>query len=447
MRALTGLFRQHGRSAGQPTARHFSVSGVQPGHSLKDLYNKQVTPLSTTQAAIDGERPKAALILSGGGARAAYQVGVLKAVAEMLPRGEPNPFPILCGTSAGAINAIALATHAGRFRLGVAGLEAVWRSFRAELVYRTEFLGLAGRGAHWLSALFLSGLGARQPISLLDNAPLAQLLEKMIRFERIHHSIQAGHLHAVSVTCSSYTSGESVSFFEAAHGISNWRRARRVGVRTRLRLQHLLASAAIPVVFPAVRIGDQFFGDGSVRQLAPISPALHLGAERVLIIGVSGSEERVGRRAPDRYPSVAQITGHVLNSAFVDSFQGDVERLERVNRTVSLIDEKVREREQLTLRPIEALKIYPSQELDLIAARHLRDLPRSMRFFLRGSGANRGSGSTIASYLLFENAFCGELINLGYHDAMDMRHNILHFLGYDPVALHGAPMKVRSDIC
>ena len=406
-----------------------------------------MSDLSAPQAVIDPQANKAALILSGGGARAAYQVGVLKAIAELLPKGAPNPFPIICGTSAGALNAIALATHASRFRLGVTGLEAVWRGFQAQSVYRTEFGGLLGRGFKWLSALFMGGIGADRPISLLDNSPLAELLEKTIRFDRIHQAIDSGHLHAVSVTCSGYTSGESVSFFEGVRDIPNWRRARRVGVRCRLGLDHLMASSAIPIVFPAVRIDREYFGDGSVRQLAPISPALHLGADRVMVIGVSGNEDHIERRKPNGYPSVAQIAGHMLNSAFLDSLEGDVERLERVNRTVSLIPEAVRQREALALRPVEVLKIYPSQVLDQIAARHVRELPRSMRFFLRGSGANKGAGSTIASYLLFESGFCGELIDLGYHDTMQMQHNILHFLGYDPVALYGTPMKVHSDVC
>jgi NTE family protein len=406
-----------------------------------------VTDLSASQALVDVNAKKTALILSGGGARAAYQVGVVKAIADMLPKGSPNPFPIICGTSAGAINAIALATHAARFRLGVLGLEAVWRGFRAEHVYRTDFPGLSSRGFKWLNALFLGGIGANRPISLLDNTPLAQLIEKTVRFDRINQAIEAGHLHAVSVTCSGYTGGESVSFFEACHGVSNWRRARRLGVRTRLRLDHLLASSAIPVVFPAVHIDGEYYGDGSVRQLAPISPALHLGAERVLVIGVSGNEDHRDGRPLNGYPSVAQIAGHLLDSAFIDSLEGDVERLERINRTVSIIPENIRERENLSLRQVEVLKIYPSQVLDQIAARHVKELPRSMRFFLRGSGANKGSGSTIASYLLFEEGFCGELIDLGYQDTMAQQHRIMHFLGYDPVKLYGDAMKVQSDIC
>jgi len=283
-------------------------------------------------------------------------------------------------------------------------------------------------------------------VSLLDNQPLAALLGRVIRFQRIQQAIDDGYLHALSITASAYTTGESVSFFQGSPGIPDWGRARRIGRRSTLGLQHVMASAAIPVIFPAVRIGDAYYGDGSVRQLAPISPALHLGADRVLVIGVSG---RLGGDAPDkapqRYPSVAEIVGHVLDSAFIDTMEGDIERLERINRTIRHIPERTRQREGIQLRPVDTLVISPSRSLEDIAARHVGELPRNLRFFLRGSGATVGAGSTIASYLLFEPGFCRELMQLGYHDAMQRDTEILRFLGHDPVTVLGAPGRVPVD--
>lgn len=394
-----------------------------------------------------GGAPCAGLILSGGGARAAYQVGVLKAIRRLLPRGAPNPFPVICGTSAGAINATAIATHANHFGQGVRGLEQVWGNFSADQVYRTDAWGVSRRALKWLSALFLGGVGAHNPISLLDNRPLRELLGRVVRFQRLEQVIASGDLRGLSITASRYTGGESVSFFQGHQGIPEWGRARRLGVRTQLGLQHLLASSAIPVVFPAVRIGENFYGDGSVRQLAPISPALHMGADRVLVIGVSGRVGVAGdEQVPHRYPSVAEILGHVLDSAFIDMLEGDLERLERVNRTLEYIPEKARRREGPDLRHIQALHISPSEELDDIAAAHAHELPRSLRFFLRGSGATTGAGSTVASYLLFERGFTRALIDLGYRDALQRETEILRFLGYDPERLYGRSAKVPTDL-
>lgn len=388
---------------------------------------------------------KTALVLSGGGARAAYQVGVLKAVSEILPRQAGNPFPIVCGTSAGALNAVAIATFASRFRLGVHGLETVWRNFRSKQVYRTEFLGLVGRGSRWLSALFLSGLGAKRPVSLLDNAPLAQLLERMLRFDRIQQAIERGDLHAVSVTCSGYSSGESVSFFEAAREVGGWRRNRRLGVRSRIGLRHLLASSAIPALFPAVQLNREYFGDGSVRQLAPLSPALHLGADRILVVGVSGSEEMLARgRVRGAYPSVAQVAGHLLNAAFLDGLEVDLERLERNNRIAAMLAPEQRAQAEAAPRHIEVLKILPSEPLDQIAARYAYELPASMRFFLRGTGADGSAGATVLSYLLFERGYCRALIDLGYRDAMRLRSELSQFLSQaEPAAAKLADPQLR----
>jgi NTE family protein len=370
-----------------------------------------------------------ALVLSGGGARAAYQVGVLKAIADIMPESTRNPFGIISGTSAGAINAVALAAHADNFRNAVYNIESVWKSFRPHQVYRSDPAGVFNNALRWLMSLVFA---SKNRTSLLDNDPLSQLLGKMIRFDNIQEAIDHGFLRAISVTASGYSSGHSVAFFQGSPDISAWKRFQRVGMRTHLKLEHLMASSAIPVVFPAVRINREYFGDGAVRQLAPISPALHLGARKVLVVGVSGNRSAPQLQKPaDEYPSLAQISGHLMNSIFLDSLEYDIERMERINSMLNVIPEAVRKKAQATLHPIDSLVISPSQCLDRIASKYLHILPVSIRVFLHGIGATRASGSSILSYLLFERQFCHELIALGYHDGMRNASEIEQFMQGD----------------
>lgn len=376
-------------------------------------------------------KPKVGVILTGGGARAAYQVGVLWAISRLLPRNAPNPFPIICGTSAGAINAAALAINATGFRAGVGRLMAVWRNFHVDQVYRSDPAGVFVSGARWISALLLGGLGKHNPVSLLDNSPLEEMLRYKLEFKGIQESIDRGALSALSITASGYTSGHSVTFYQGVPTLSPWKRARRLGIPTQIGLDHLLASSAIPFVFPAVKINREYFGDGSMRQFAPISPALHLGAERVLVVGVTLAEE-TKRVKSEGYPSLAEIAGHTLNSIFLDSMEVDLERLQRINKTIQMVPPKALEKSGVSLHHVDVLVISPSETIESIAAKHVHSLPRTIRFLLRGVGATRRSGSNFASYLLFEKPFCRELMDLGYHDAMSQKQEILKFLGYVP---------------
>ncbi|CBL46511.1 Conserved hypothetical protein [gamma proteobacterium HdN1] len=367
------------------------------------------------------------LILSGGGARAAYQVGVLKAIAELMPVDTPNPFGIISGTSAGAINAAALGAYADNFRNAVYSIENVWRTFTPDQVYRTDPLGVFGRAFSWLSSFVVPP--RKQIVSMLDNSPLRELLKEMIRFENIADSIHDGHLRALSVTASGYETGHSVAFFQGRPEIPPWRRFQRMGIPSVIRLEHLMASSAIPEVFPAVRINREYYGDGAMRQLTPLSPALHLGARKILVVGVSGNRAAPPVRKPvESYPTHAQITGHLLNTAFLDSLDYDIERLERVNNTIMSIPPNSRERAGIKLKPVGCLVISPSRPLDLIAAKYTQILPKSIRFFLHGIGADRASGSSILSYILFDHRYCNELINMGYEDAMSRREQIELFL-------------------
>lgn len=388
--------------------------------------------------------PVTGLILTGGGARAAYQVGVLRAIARIRARHAPqsgNPFPVISGTSAGAINASALAAGADDFDLAVAKLAMVWRGLHANHVYRADSLGVIRTGAGWLTMMSLGWIVARwrklKPRSLLDNTPLRALLKQMVPLDRVPAMIASGHLKALAVTASSYTSGQHLTFYEAEQDAPPWVRSQRRAVRTRLTHDHLLASAAIPFVFPSTALElDQrmeWFGDGSMRQVAPVSPAVHLGAQRILVIGAGRLMEPVGRRDTNQdYPTMAQIAGHAMSSIFLDALAVDVERLERINHTLSVMRPEARA--QTALRPIDVLVIAPSQRIDDIASRHLDALPAPVRALLRGLGVSgQGTdarGAALASYLLFEADFTRELMDLGEADTESRCDEVLRFFGW-----------------
>ena len=369
------------------------------------------------------------LVLTGGGARAAYQVGVLKGIASILPRAVYNPFPIICGTSAGAINALSIAGRAGPFRLRTKKPETIWQNLRASDVYRTDFMGVSANAFHVLASFLHSGYGIGRPISLLDNTPLRQLLDNYVKFDYLDTAITNGELRAIAVSAMSYASGQSVTFFQGHQNIEPWKRARRRGEKTALNIDHLMASTAIPSLFPAVQLNEGYFGDGAVRQLKPISPALHMGARQLLIIGVSDNATAQGA-APERHsPSIAQIVGHMFNSAFIDSIESDLETLRSINRLASALPESIRANNGITdLNPIDVLSISPSQSIDQIAQEHIHELPRSLKLFLRLTGATaQGGGTSAASYLLFEPGFCRKLIELGYQDALTQQDAIETF--------------------
>lgn len=389
--------------------------------------------------------PATGLVLTGGGARAAYQVGVLKAVSRIRRDGHVargNPFPIIAGTSAGAINAAALAAHADHYDLAVAGLVDVWRHLSADQIYRADAFGVIRTGARWLTMLTLGWAIARwrraRPRSLLDNAPLKALLDSVVPIERVPEMLAAGHLQALAVSASSYSSGDHVTFYDAAQPVPPWSRWQRIAVPSHVTRDHLLASSAIPFVFPATQlpIGGQreWFGDGSMRQAAPMSPVIHLGAERIFVIGAGRVHEPPGRRAAsDEHPNLAQIAGHAMSNIFLDALAIDVERLQRINRTLALLTDA--QRAETPLKPIEVLLIAPSQRIDDIAAQHLGELPKPVRAMLRAVGVEgEGSdarGAALASYLLFAPRYVQTLIDLGEADTLARRAEVVRFFGWE----------------
>ncbi|MEX5364172.1 patatin-like phospholipase family protein [Pseudomonas guariconensis] len=380
--------------------------------------------------------PTTGLILSGGGARAAYQVGVLAGIAELLPPGAANPFPVIVGTSAGAINAVTLASGATRFTEAVQRLTTFWQNFRSHLVLRSDWPGVIRQASRFVRHNLL-GVGGQVPVALLDSSPLRGLLQSHLDLDGIGHSLAAEQLRAVAITAFGYESGQAVTFYQGRGTIEPWLRHRRIGVPTSLTIEHLLASSAIPLLFAPVKLDEEYFGDGAVRQSAPISPALHLGASRVLVVGVSGNPQRPSAPMPNQrvfsgqQPSLAQIGAHMLNSTFIDSLEDDIELLQRLNHLSHLLPAHLNAR-RLGLAPIDVLVVAPSQPLDEIAARHRRELPAALRLFLRGPGATRTSGAGVLSYLLFEASYCSELIELGRKDALAKRRELCQFLGLNP---------------
>ena len=374
-------------------------------------------------------RPKLGLVLPGGGARAAYQAGVLKAIAELLPPDAPNPFPVVSGTSAGSINATMIATRALQFRRGAEELAGVWEHIRSDSVFRTDSVTIFRNLMYWLMAFLHAGFARRNALSLLDNAPLRRLLERHIVFARLQEAIDAGALDALSLTCSGYTSARAVCFYKGKPELKPWHRTRRIGQPVELRLDHVMASVALPVIFPAVRLGREYYGDGSLRQMAPLSPAIHLGADRILVIGVRNEQAnklpKEGEEVP--YPTLSQVAGYLLDVVFSDSIYADLERLERINSTVRQL--LAQSNDPPPLKIIDTLVIVPSEDMRDIAQRHLNEFPRSVRMLLRMLGGTHKNGSQLMSYLLFESGFCRELVELGRRDGLAQADKLLAFLG------------------
>jgi NTE family protein len=408
--------------------------------------------------------PTTGLLLTGGGARAAYQVGVLEALADIRLTCQAahaaNPFGIITGTSAGAINAAALACGADEFDASVRRIVSVWKNFEAHQVYQSDIFIVMRTGARWLSLLSLGWVIAKwrrlKPRSLLDNSPLTELLHTMVPLERLPTLVEQGHLQALAVTASSYSSGHHVTFFEGREQIQPWVRSQRLAVRHRITREHLLASSAIPFVFPAVPLEmngrTEYFGDGSMRQTAPVAPAIHLGADRILVVGAGRMHEpRQATHQPvsqSSYPSLAQIAGHAMSSIFLDALAVDVERIRRINQTLSLVPPEARQAS--ALRPLELLLIAPSERLDDIAMHHIDALPAAVRTMLGGVGISSSAadakGAALASYLLFESAYTQHLMQLGYADATRQKEEICKFFDWTDPDAQPAPTAAQPPL-
>ncbi len=373
-----------------------------------------------------GQGPVAGLFLPGGGARGAYQAGALKAIAEIVG-GTRNPFPVITGASVGGVNAAALASKAQDFQLAVSGLAEFWQEMHADEIYRTDLPTVALRGLQWVVTMTpLGELGVPAPQSLLDNAPLKNLLRRRIDFAGIEAAIGSGDLRALAVTASSYNRDIAVTFVQGAGDLESWSRARQIGITARLSVGHLLASSALPFIFPAQRVGNEFFGDGSLRLTAPLSPAIHAGADRILVIGVRDLELPAEPAADAaRYPSLGSLSGYLLDTIFMDNLDADMERAQRINRTVSLVSPE--RRGDTELRNVSVLSLQPSYDLRDVAREHGREMPWTIRMLLRRLGV-WGNDWRLPSYLLFEPGYCRALVALGYEDTLARRDEVAAFL-------------------
>lgn len=392
------------------------------------------------------DQTRKALILPGAGARGAYQVGVLKGIATMLPKHAPNPFAVISGTSAGAINAAVLATQAARFSVAVAEMERVWSNFKAAQVYRTDNWTMLKTSLYWLSAIVLGGLGKKNSRSLLDSSPLRELLTENIKFSLIERAINRGHLEALAITVSAYSSARSVTFFQGLEDLKPWARVRRIGRPAKITVEHLLASAAVPFVFSPVQIGGEFYGDGAMRHRAPLSSAIHLGAERMLVIGVRDEhpDPEPLEGALVEMPNFALLAGYMLDTLFMDGLYADLEQATRVNVIMEQLEGKTLEGPVAGLRPISTLIIVPKEDIRQVAERHVDELPRAVRLLLGGSGAMDKGGLQLISYLLFESGFTRELIEMGLRDAMEMEEDLRAFLSDQP--METVSMEIKRDL-
>jgi NTE family protein len=377
------------------------------------------------------------LVLSGGGARGAYQVGALRGLAEILGRPRRLPFQVLAGASAGSITNAFLGAQAGDFLTAVARLVDFWSHISTHDVFRTDPSSLLRVAAGWAKDLGLGGwLGSARGRSLLLNDPLRRVLTERLDVPAIHGNVERGLLHGIALTTTSYRANIAVTFFDGDTSIEPWGRSTRIGMRQRLTVDHIMASSSIPIFFPPIAIGGKYYADGCVRLTTPLSPAVHMGAERILAIGVradappdwQGASPQTAVEPP---PTVAETAGMLLNAVFLEALESDVERFERINRTLELVPESAHHDGGTRLRSIPLKVLRPSRDLGPMASGTIDRLPALVRHLFRGLGVTEETGNDLLSYLAFDSRYTSRLLALGYEDVIAQQREIVEFLHCD----------------
>ncbi len=376
------------------------------------------------------------LVLSGGGARSSYQAGALLGLNELSLKNVGKPFApkIICGISGGAINGGYLASRANDPSKAFQDLWVNWSEIKLDDVMDVGSVRILSTAAKLILQLGFGGASYTKPTTqLIDTSPLVQYLLKKLDVANIRSHIKSGHLHAVAMTATHYGIGSAVTFFDGVPSLQPWMRSHRIGKRTQLSLKHVLASSAIPFLFPPIKIQGAFYGDGAVRMTSPLSPAIHLGAKRIVAIGVRYHRtpaETFQLIASYRMRSVqlADISGVLLNAIFLDSLDSDLERMMRINQTLSLLTEESRREHPEKLRRIPVLAIRPSQDLGQMAVDEFKRFSWVLRHFLRGLGASNHHGSDLVSYLAFERSYTSRLLHLGFKDVMRDKERVIAWL-------------------
>jgi len=374
--------------------------------------------------------------MTGGGARGAYQAGVLKRIGEIKRvQAEGNPFPIIGGSSAGAMNGSALAAGSDDFALATAVTARLWAGLKPSDVFRCDVLTQARNSLTWILDLsFGAVLGGGNAHSFLDATPLRHFLSKHLPCDRIQNNIKQGYLYALAISATNYNSGRSYLFIQGKKGHPVWNRSRRVTISTKITVEHICASAAIPLVFQPVSLqtpqGTAFFGDGCIRLQQPLSPIIRLGAEKIMAIGVRSDAVKHKKEPNDQKdPSLAEIMGVLFDVMFLDHLSTDIEHLERLNKMLSngYITPSALEGAE-KMRPLQSLLITPSVHLSDVAEQHERDMPYLIQYFVNSLGRDAPSCSDLMSYLLFTAKYTNALIDIGYNDADNRIDEIESFL-------------------